>query len=156
MTFATATHGLMGILVVLLLPFSASAKTILFVGNSFTYGQGSPVKHYKADTVTDLNKDNIGGMPALFKVFAAQVGLSYDVSLETVGGKGFDFHYMEKLPLLDRPWDEVVLQSYSTLDEARPGDPTLMVKYAKLLADAFALKKTNVKNLMSLSLLIGF
>ncbi len=129
----------------LLMPVTASAKTILFVGNSFTFAQGSPVKHYKSDTVTDLNKENIGGVPALFKVFAAQVGLTYDVSLETAGGKGFDFHYTQKLPLLDRAWDEVVLQGYSTLDQDHPGDPALNVKYAKLLADAFAKKKSDVK-----------
>jgi len=145
MTLATATRGLMGVLAVLLVPLSASAKTILFVGNSFTYGQGSAVKHYKADTVTDLNMGNIGGVPALFKVFAAQAGLSYDVSLETVGGKGFDFHYTQKMSVLDRAWDEVVLQGYSTLDQERPGDPALHVKYAKLLVEAFARKKSDVK-----------
>ena len=48
----------------------ALAKTIFFVGNSFTYGELSPVKTYKANTVTDLNETGMGGVPALFKAFA--------------------------------------------------------------------------------------
>ena len=83
----------------------ALAKTILFVGNSFTYGELSPVKSYKANTVTDLNRSGIGGVPALFKAFAVQAGLDYDVSLETVPGVGLDYHYAEKRSLLDRRWD---------------------------------------------------
>lgn len=114
---------------------SASARTILFVGNSFTFGANSAVKRYKADTVTDLNNTGFGGVPALFKAFATQAGLDYEVSLETVGGKGLDFHYTEKLPLLDRAWDDVVLQSYSTLDQAHPGDPGILVKYAGMFVD---------------------
>ena len=98
-------------------------ETILFVGNSFTYGELSPVKTYKANTVTDLNRSGVGGVPALFKAFAAQAGLDYDVSLETVPGVGLDYHYAEKRPLLDRSWDEVVLQSFSTLDQIVPAIP---------------------------------
>ena len=33
----------------------ASARTILFIGNSFTYGANSPAHYYRAETVTDLN-----------------------------------------------------------------------------------------------------
>ena len=49
---------------------AAPATSILFIGNSFTFGAGSPVHFYRADTVTDLNKEGIGGVPALFKSFA--------------------------------------------------------------------------------------
>jgi len=56
------------------------------------------------------------------------------VSLETSPGKGFDFHYDQKLPVIARPWDAVVLQGFSTLDAAAPGDPAKTVKYAGLLA----------------------
>lgn len=113
----------------------AAARTILFVGNSFTYGELSPVKDYKANTVTDLNRDAIGGVPALFKVFATEAGLDYDVSLETVPGVGIDYHYENKRALLDRNWDAVVLQSFSTLDQNRPGDPGLLTKYAGLFSE---------------------
>lgn len=119
----------------------AAASTILFVGNSFTYGEaaGGPdlVRPYGAGTVTDLNGTGVGGVPALFKAFTAQAGLNYTVSLETVGGTGLDYHYLNKFPLLDKPWDNVVLQSYSTLDASNPGNPAKLIQYSALLANAF-------------------
>jgi hypothetical protein len=117
-------------------PSGAPAETVLFVGNSFIYGAKSPVKRYGADTVTDLNAAGVGGVPALFEAFTRQAGLDYEVSLETVGGTGLDFHYTKQLPLLLRKWDHVVLSSYSLLDVERPGDSAMLIKYAQLLSDA--------------------
>src|SRR5690348_7508827 len=68
----------------------AAAGSILFIGNSFDYAEGSPVHFYRADTVTDLNDEGIGGVPALFKAFTDEAGLSYDVYLETHPGVGLD------------------------------------------------------------------
>ena len=130
---------------VLLVSQHAFAKAILFVGNSFTYGELSPVKNYKANTVTDLNKTGVGGVPALFKAFATQAGLDYDVSLETVPGVGLDYHYAQKRALLDRKWDEVVLQSFSTLDAAHAGDPALLVKYTGMFSDMLHGRNRDVK-----------
>ena len=45
------------------------AGSILFIGNSFTFGFGSPVRYFRPDTVTDLNSSGQGGVPALFKSF---------------------------------------------------------------------------------------
>ncbi len=130
--------GLLAAAILLLAPGMAeAAPKILFVGNSFTFGANSPVMRYKADTVHDLNGDGIGGVPALFKAFAAQAGLDYDVSLETAGGKNFDYHYTQKLAVIDKPWDAVVMQGYSTLDAQSPGDPTNLITYAVKLADVF-------------------
>jgi len=123
----------------------SAGKTILFVGNSFTYGELSPVMHYRASSVTDLNRNGIGGVPALFKAFATQAGLDYEVSLETVPGVGLDYHYANKRALLDRKWDEVVLQSFSTLDAAHPGDPALLTKYAGVFSDMLRRQNPNVK-----------
>ena len=129
---------------------AAQAESILFVGNSFTYAQGSSVMQFNPGSVTDLNGTGIGGIPALFKAFTAQAGLNYDVSLETVGGSGLDLHYNTKLALINKPWDRVVLQSYSTLDAARPGNPATLIQYSGLLADALHAQNTNVKiNLMA-------
>lgn len=119
-----------------------SPRTILFIGNSFTYGADSPAHYYGADTVTDLNGPDrngktVGGVPALFKAFTRQAGLNYAVSLETVGGKGLDYHYADKRALIDRRWDAVVLQSYSTMDKDHPGDPALLVKSAKAMTAMF-------------------
>jgi hypothetical protein len=65
-------------LCLLLIAGNAVAGSILFIGNSFTYAQGSPVRFYRSDTVTDLNHQQIGGVPALFKSFTVQAGLRYD------------------------------------------------------------------------------
>jgi hypothetical protein len=129
------------VIAVLLLTMPAGAKTILFVGNSFTYGANSAAHFYKSETVTDLNGPlngkTVGGVPAIFKAFTKEVGLDYDVSLETVGGKGMEFHYAEKRALLDKPWDVVVMHGYSTLDINHPGDPALLVTSAKQMSDMF-------------------
>ena len=106
----------------------ACAGDILFIGNSFTYAQGSAAHYYRASTVTDLNGQGIGGMPALFKSFTAQAGLAYDVYLETQGGVGLDWHLAHKSDVIGRrPWDSVVMHGYSTLDAGKPGDPALLV-----------------------------
>ena len=55
-----------------------AAESVLFIGNSFTFGYGSAARYYRADTVTDLNKEGTGGVPALFKSFSDQAGVDYD------------------------------------------------------------------------------
>jgi hypothetical protein len=115
-----------------------SATSILFVGNSFTYGAGSPVMSYRAGTVTDLNAEGLGGMPALFKSFTTQAGLDYDVSLETRGGSGLEFHLENKRDVLGkRAWDTVVMQGQSTLDFEKPGDPAKLVATSRQMAELF-------------------
>ena len=99
-------------------------RTIVFVGNSFTFAANSPLRNWRADTVTDLNRTGLGGVPALFKRFTEEARLNYSVSLETQGGQTLGFHYDQRRALIDRAWDVVVLQEYSTLDPARPGDAT--------------------------------
>ncbi len=115
----------------------ASAETsVLFIGNSFTFAYGSPAKYYRADSVTDLNNEGIGGVPALFKSFADQAGLDYDVYLETRGGSGLDFHLENKRGVIGRrPWDQVVMHGFSTLDSSNPGDPALLVSTTAQMTD---------------------
>jgi hypothetical protein len=118
----------------------AWSRTILFMGNSFTFGANTPVKVYQPETVTDLNgKDangrTIGGVPALFKQMTKEAGLDYQVSLETDPGKGLDYHWDNKMAQDDKAWDDVILQSFSTLDEAKPGDPALLIKYTQMWTD---------------------
>ncbi len=122
----------------------AAAQTVLFIGNSFTYGAHSPVWHYRADLVHDLNGDGVGGVPALFKLFTREAGLNYDVSLETAGGRTLEFHYTQKRRQLDRAWDHVVMQEYSTLSPDRPGDPTTFKQYAGKLAAMFRQENPSV------------
>ncbi len=113
-----------------------AAGSILFIGNSFTYAWGSAVRYYRADTVTDLNNQGIGGVPALFKSFTQQAGLSYEVFLETQPGSGIDWHLDNKLGTLgQRPWDTVVMHGYSTLDPKKPGDATVLTSTVRQMAD---------------------
>lgn len=124
-------------LCVVLLPVPAPADTILFIGNSFTFGYLSPVWHYRPTSVTDLNDEGVGGMPALFKLFTQEVGLQWQVTLETSPGKDLQWHIDNKASLIVRPFDHVVLQSFSTLDAAHPGDPTRLIESTGTLVSLF-------------------
>jgi hypothetical protein len=142
------TRSTLALIASLALAAPAGATTILFVGNSFTFGEpagAAPlVERYRPDTVADLNGSGIGGVPALFKAMAAQAGLDYQVSLETVPGVGLDHHYQHKYAAIVHPFDHVVLQSYSTLDAHSPGNPATLIRYAGLLAQAFHDKNPKV------------
>jgi hypothetical protein len=122
----------------------APAGNVLFIGNSFLFGFGSPVRFYRAQTVTDLNGGGNGGVPALFKSFAEQAGLDFAVSLETSPGKGLDYHIQEKAAVIGRPWDYVVMLGYSTLDRDKPGDPALLIRSAKQTAELLHCKNPKV------------
>ena len=120
--------------------------SVLFVGNSFTYGAGSPVMFYRSGTVTDLNDEGIGGVPALFKSFTTQAGLNYDVSLETRGGSGLEFHLENKRDVLGkRAWDTVVMHGQSTLDFEKPGDPAKIVTMSRQMAEFFRERNPKVQ-----------
>jgi hypothetical protein len=124
----------LGLLLALSAPSAAHEQTVLFIGNSFTFGALSPVWKYRAASVSDLNGDGVGGVPALFKLFTEEAGLGYRVSHETAAGQTLKWHWDNKRALVDRPWDHVVLQEYSTLDPERPGDPANLVIYSGKLA----------------------
>ncbi|MFM1959011.1 MAG: hypothetical protein RL588_528 [Pseudomonadota bacterium] len=124
---------------------AAWAESILFVGNSFTFGATSPVLRYRPEQVTDLNREGVGGVPAIFKVLTTQARLDYKVSLETSPGKNFDWHLANRLPLIDRPWDVVILQGQSTLDLERPGDPTRLIESGRQLSDILAQKNPSAR-----------
>jgi hypothetical protein len=129
---------------------TADARDILFVGNSFTFGANSPVHRYHPERVADLNQDGVGGVPALFKTFADEAGLEWTVSLETAPGTDLAFHLINKRGVIDRAWDAVVLQGYSTLASARPGDPTRHIAAARALTELFRRRNPKVEvNLMA-------
>jgi hypothetical protein len=123
-----------------------SATAVLFIGNSFTFGAGSPVQKWRPELVTDLNHEGIGGVPALFKSFTKQAGLDYDVSLETHPGVGLDYHLQSRRDVLaSRPWDVVVMHGYSTLDSVKPGDPSTLIATAKEMAEFLASRNPKVE-----------
>lgn len=144
-------NGLVG-LVLVLAPVAPSlaASNILFIGNSFTYGgrEGAPepsARGYKPFTVLDLNGTSIGGVPALFKDFTVQLGLDYSVSLAAVGGTSLEYHYDNRLAVIDKAWDKVVLQGHSVLDPLNPGNPASLITYTGLLADVFEARNDDVE-----------
>jgi len=92
------------------------------------------VMTYRAGSVTDLNGDGVGGVPALFKRFANEAGLPYNVSLETAAGQTLTWHLANKRTTIDSRWDAVVLQEYSTLDPDRPGDSTRTLSAVSAIA----------------------
>ena len=114
---------------------TAQTPTVLFIGNSFTYGAGSAVQFYRPDTVTDLNDKGKGGVPALFKAFTVQAGLDFDVYHELIPGSGIERHLAEKSEVIGRPWDYVNMHGYSTLDHKDPGNPHTLITSAKQMAE---------------------
>lgn len=119
-------------------------RSILFVGNSFTFGANSGAMTYRKDTVTDLNGDGMGGVPAIFKRLADEAGLRYDVSLETAAGQTLAWHLANKSKVIDRRWDAVVLQQYSTLSPDKPGDVTDTIPAVRALAQLFERRNPKV------------
>ncbi|HZQ39594.1 MAG TPA: hypothetical protein VFA87_02335, partial [Rhizomicrobium sp.] len=138
------TAGMLSALMVPLIS-SAQARTVLFLGSSFTYGAHSAAQHYHPDLVKDLNgPDKYGetyaGVPAIFKQFTLEAGLTdYDVSSELVGGKGLEYWFSvpDILARINKPWDVVVMHGFSTLDQAHPGDRTLLLSSSKRIAEMF-------------------
>jgi len=141
------TSALAGALVVALAGTGhAAGQSVLFIGNSFTFGSGSAARFYRNDTVTDLNNEGVGGVPALFKSFTQQAGLDYEVALETRGGVGIDFHLENKLGVIGRRgWDKVVAHGYSTLDQEKPRDPAKLIATSKQLADFLKARNPGVE-----------
>ena len=123
-----------------------SATSVLFIGNSFTYADSSPVRFYRADTVTDMNGDGTGGVPALVKSFTQQAGIDYEVFLETRGGAGLDYHLEYKLGVIGRRgWDKVVMHGFSTLDREKPRDPAKLISSSKQMADFLRARNAKVE-----------
>lgn len=125
---------------------AAAGTSILFIGNSFTYGALASVQNWNTSTVTDLVGTNIGGVPALFKAFTVQAGLDYDVSLETQPGSNLSYHYntASRKALIDKAWDKVVMHGQSNLDFSAPGNPASISQYTGLLGAMFKARNPNV------------
>lgn len=125
---------------------AADPVSILFVGNSYTFGRADPVMGYNAANVHDLTaamyddpgnpraKEGTnpyephpwGGVPGIFKKMTDQAGLNYDVSLSTRNAATLRGHYLNTSPaqwdllgnIASKKWDAVVLQDQS--DEPLP------------------------------------
>ena len=93
-------------LLVLVLAFGPlRADSVLFFGNSFTFGAEAPL--------VVLN----GGVPKLFEAIARAKGRDVTAWSVTSGGKNWAWHLQQPATakaLAARPWNWVVLQDYST------------------------------------------
>ncbi|MBR1124195.1 FG-GAP repeat protein [Bradyrhizobium lablabi] len=117
-----------------------SGGSILFVGNSFTFGRVDPVMSYNTDNVRDLTApvpgttfENTtgsnpyephpwGGVPGIFEAFAHQAGLELDVAISARNAATLQGQYLNSNPagwdlrgnVASQSWDVVVLQDNST------------------------------------------
>ena len=121
--------------------------SILFVGNSYTFGRVDPVMSYNAANVDDLTRPRPdlpdpnftdtagtrawephpwGGVPGIFKQLTVQAGLDYDVSLSTRNAATLRGHFLNTANadwdlrgnIAKKKWDLVLIQEQS--DAALP------------------------------------
>ncbi len=127
-------------------PAHAETVSVLFVGNSYTFGRIDPVMSYNAANVRDLTAamwaanpagSNAfephpwGGVPGIFKQFTVQAGLDYDVALSTRNAASLRGHFLNtnsagwdlRGNIGSQTWGKVVLQEQS--DESLPKQPGL-------------------------------
>jgi len=97
-------------------PAAADPKSVLFVGNSYTFGRVDPVMSYNAANVHDLTAPVPGtsfentsgsnpyephpwsGVAGIFKQFAVQAGLDYDVSISARNAASLRGHFLNTNP----------------------------------------------------------
>ena len=124
----------------------AEPISVLFVGNSYTFGRVDPVMSYNSANVRDLTAAMAaanatgsnafephpwGGVAGIFKQFTVQAGLDYDVALSTRNAASLRGHFLNtnaagwdlRGNIATQTWSKVVLQEQS--DEALPKQPGL-------------------------------
>lgn len=129
----------------------AAPQSVLFVGNSYTFGRVDPVLSYNTANVDDMTRPRPdlpdpnftetagtrawephlwGGVPGIFKQLADQAGVEFDVSLSTRNAASLRGHFLNTANadwdlrgnIAKKKWDVVVLQEQS--DAALPTLPT--------------------------------
>lgn len=124
---------------------AADPTSILFVGNSYTFGRVDPVMSYNAANVRDLTApvpgtsfantagSNLfephpwGGVAGIFKQFTVQAGLDYDVAISARNAASLRGQFLNTNPagwdlrgnIGSQQWDQVVLQEQSDEPLAR-------------------------------------
>jgi hypothetical protein len=146
----------------------AGPTTILFVGNSYTFGRVDPVLSYNVGQVDDMTRPRPdlpdpnftetggtrawephpwGGVPAIFKQLADQAGVDFDVSLSTRNAASLRGHFLNTANadwdlrgnIAKRKWDIVVLQEQS--DAALPKGRGANANYPQFAAYADKIEK---------------
>jgi hypothetical protein len=145
-------------------PAAATPVSILFIGNSYTFGNVGAAPAHNRGGVRDLTAPtrpgfenqvgtNVyqtrpwGGVPGIFKTLTEQAGLDYDVAHSTRNAASLRGHYLNTNPagwnlrgnLASQRWDHVVLQEQSEvpLPRAITGRNSVaqFTTYAALLAE---------------------
>lgn len=136
----------------------ADPITVLFVGNSYTFGRVDPVMSYNTGRVNDLTEamwlsnpsgSNVyephpwGGVPGIFERLTAQAGLDYQVSISARNAASLRGQLLNTNPagwdlrgnIGSQAWDQIVLQEQSS--EALPRQPGLSSnpEYTQLYTD---------------------
>lgn len=138
----------------------ADPISVLFVGNSYTFGRVDPAMSYNTANVRDLTAPMAaangtggnafephpwGGVAGIFKQFTVQAGLDYDVALSTRNAASLRGHFLNSNPagwdlrgnIASQAWSKVVLQEQS--DEPLPkqaglaSNPAYFNTYVNLL-----------------------
>jgi hypothetical protein len=129
---------------------SASPRTILFVGNSYTFGRVDPVLSYNAGNVHDLtagfnaidpsgtNSYPVGtpgrgwfephpwgGVPGIFKMLTDEAGLNYDVSLSTRNAASLRGQFLNTANASWNLRGNVALQTWDTVVLQEQSDAAL-------------------------------
>jgi hypothetical protein len=158
----TLRHAAPALLGLVHLAAAAAPTSILFVGNSYTFGRVDPVMSYNAANVRDLtaamNAANPtgsnpfephpwGGVAGIFKQFTVQAGLNYDVALSTRNAASLRGHFLNtnaanwdlRGNIGSQSWDQMVLQEQSDEPLARrPGlnsNPAWFTNYTDRIED---------------------
>ena len=140
----------------------AAATSVLFVGNSYTFGRVDPVMSYNAANVRDLTAAMYatnpqgsnafephpwGGVAGIFKQFTMQAGLDVDVALSTRNAASLRGHLLNSNPanwdlranIASQTWSQVVLQEQSDEPLARQAglasNPDYFKNYVDKLED---------------------
>ena len=125
----------------------AASQSILFVGNSYTFGRIDPVMTYNKDNIDDLTRPRPddpdpnftetagtrawephpwGGVPGIFKQLADQAGIEFDVSMSARNAATLRGHFLNTANadwdlrgnIAKKKWDIVLIQEQS--DAALP------------------------------------
>ena len=143
----------------------AAPTSILFVGNSYTFGRVDPVMSYNAGNVRDLTAPSRGGnftnttgsnpyephpwggVAGIFKQFTVEAGLDYDVAISARNAASLRGQYLNSNGanwdllgnLATQRWDKVVLQDLSDgplpFGKTTNAVPAYFTAYATKLAE---------------------
>lgn len=141
---------------------AAAPSSVLFVGNSYTFGRVDPVMSYNTANVRDLTAAMFvtnpsgsnafephpwGGVAGIFKQFTVQAGLDYDVALSTRNAASLRGHLLNSNPanwdlrgnIGSQTWSQVVLQEQSdeplTRRAGLASNPDYFKNYADKIED---------------------